>query len=36
MPKDTLQQMERQMQSVIQQYMERMVNDRLVIEKQKK
>ena len=33
MPRDTLQQMTRQMQSVIQQYMERMTSDRLVVGK---
>lgn len=33
-PRDTLQQMTRQMQSVIQQYMERMTSDQLVVGKQ--
>ena len=32
MPQDTLRQMTRQMQSIIQQYMQRMINDKLVIE----
>ena len=32
MPQDTLRQMKRQMQSIIQQYMQRMNNDKLVIE----
>ena len=32
MPQDTLRQMTRQMQSIIQQYMQRMTNDKLVIE----
>ena len=32
MPQDTLQQMTRQMKSIIQQYMQRMTNDKLVVE----
>jgi hypothetical protein len=32
MPQDTLQQMTRQMKSIIQQYMQRMTNDKLVAE----
>ena len=32
MPQDTLRQMTRQMKSIIQQYMQRMTNDKLVVE----